>query len=652
MVSLGVEVGLHQMRPGSAAREQVSAKGRALLAELGSEAAPIGRWDNGVGQMGMYVTARGLQYLASSGNASSFQTDVTDSMRVRVPSFDGRLAAIEQALDTSGVADVEVALNVASFGFQWGRDGAPQYSAADPAERRSVMEQLLALLDASMALNLSDLRAAQSAGPPTVDLRITQNGFRLLRESTLVRSIRLKGITDSRPTDLEADALAVARRHGSVEVIVELRGGHPYSPAEGYMAPQAWRAQAKANRAALLDILGDGAVITADLSSLGAMAARVTPAALSRVYAARDPRVLSVRRNRALLEPSLTTSTVLTNMPAAWGAGYRAAGQTIVIYDSGVRRDHLFMDGKITNEFCAGTDDPDSPLRSICPGRPPGDLTGDSPLGVPGAGEPPSLIACPPAFPDARYTACTHGTHVAGIAAGRNNGTFTPGLQGIAPDAAIIAAQVFSFDPANVVTGRSFRADFLLGLDTLFSQSVGDAYVANLSLGQAGSRWQVDCDPWDQTFAAAIARLNSRNIPVVFATGNDFYNTLPGGSGLRGINWPACHSNTIKVASTDNAGTGDQLSAFSNLGDPANFTGGFFLAPGNIVVSSLNASATTFGSMGGTSQAAPHVAGYAAAVKAGAPGITNADLIAWMRTTGSVPVMLNGVEHRRIRAPF
>ncbi len=261
------------------------------------------------------------------------------------------------------------------------------------------------------------------------------------------------------------------------------------------MPPKAWQLQRSANARALNEILGSEAKVRVDLSASAAMSVRLTQAALSRIYATPDPRLLRISINKVVAQPLLTTSTVLTNMPPAWNLGYRAAGQTIVVYDTGVLKSHSFfsMNGapKISYEFCAGTDSTSGPLRSICPGRPAEDTTGDSPLNFPACREPPSLLSCP--VGSTWYSACTHGTHVAGIASGRNNSNFVSGFQGIAPDAALIAAQVFSFDPANAAGPGMFRDDMLMGIQTLVNETTTDAYIASMSVGQTGSRFAVDC---------------------------------------------------------------------------------------------------------------------------------------------------------------
>lgn len=70
-----------------------------LMNELGAEAISTGRWNNGIGQAGFYVTAAGLRLLEASSNARSFQTDLTSKLRFRVQDLDGSVDAVEASLD-------------------------------------------------------------------------------------------------------------------------------------------------------------------------------------------------------------------------------------------------------------------------------------------------------------------------------------------------------------------------------------------------------------------------------------------------------------------------------------------------------------------------------------------------------------------------
>lgn len=334
-------------------------------------------------------------------------------------------------------------------------------------------------------------------------------------------------------------------------------------------------------------------------------------------------------------------------MQSAWNAGYRAAGQKIIVVDTGIRKNHeLFkMNGatKVTYEACFGTDSSDG-YRSICPSK---DVKGDSPLGLAGSGEPyADVTTCASLASDKiDYHDCSHGTHVAGIAAGRQSPYISPSsLQGVAPDAELISAQVFSYDKTNL-KATAYSGDVLAALEAVLSATTADTnnpYVVNMSLG--GGIYSENCGT---NLSTVIESLASRGVPVVVATGNN--------KSRNGISSPACVPYTIKVSSVFNDTNGTALAEFANIGDPARYTGPILLTPGGgggtLVRSADRASTTATKQMQGTSQAAPHAAGVYAAIKAAIPGISVADATAWIVTTGSIPVTVDTKTYRRIRIP-
>jgi subtilisin family serine protease len=646
MVSLDVDVGLQEsvLRRALIANV-VPRKTHVLLQELGDGARSAGYWNNGLGQLGLYLTPDGLRFLAASGNARSFKRDPTDRMRTRLPGAGGQLAAIERDLDAQGWSDVELTLNLETLDFDVGPDRATRFRNVNALEATEMRGKLLGLLTERQAVNLADARRAPATASPQLSLRLTREGYASLREHPLVRGLRRAGYTDTRTADFSAGALAHAKANGSAEVPIELRGGDAFSPAQGHLPARAWNNQVESMRRAFREVLGpgiaEGVLHQQDFSEVRSLVANMSHAALARLYANADPRVLRVRLNEPVATAGLATSTVLTNMPQAWAAGHRGAGQTIVVIDSGVKKSHEFfkMNGvsKVAMEFCAGTNSP--PYKSICPA--PNGL-GDSPLNYPGSGEPQTQAACPTTnWQNSR--ASSHGTHEAGIAAGRASTKMAAGLQGVAPDATIVAAQVFSFDPTNATKAAVYRNDVLAAMQTLYSQSSGDSYTVNASIYWRGRVYGTDCAGIDQTFEDYVALLYSRNIPFVTITGNDGLTS--------GVSWPGCTPNTIKVAATINSGTGNSVADLSNLANPWNYSGALVLAPGAGVISASMAGTTTTYGMSGTSQAAPHVAGFYAAIKAASPGISIADATAWILSAGSVPVNYSGYEIRRMKAP-
>lgn len=609
-----------------------------LLAELGQEASRHAIWNNGLGQVGLYVTRRGLQYLANSPNARSFMRDPTERMRSRTPNLQGRLDAIDTAIENNGWAEIDITLNVSAT-FDYGKDGRFVMHAIDSDELARVWQSIYGSLDVESARNLDEVRVRPPSANGKVTLRVTRDGFNILRESSFVRSMHLVGAAVPKPR-LDASALNEAQKTGYADVVIQLRLSDPYSPMQTKIPEGTWRSQNLALKNALEQVLIQlsGSPRGRMYSEVGTVSARVPYSGLASFFANPDPRVASVDLNKVVAYPALATSTALTNMPAAWNAGYRAAGQNIVIYDTGIRKSHEFfkMNGapKVTYEFCAGSNT--GAFRSVCPQQ---DAFGDSPLNLPGAGEPPSDAQCGGLI----WADCTHGTHVAGIASGRASAYLPSGMQGIAPDAYLISAQVFSYDFTNARRPGAFTEDMLQGLNALWSETTTDNYTANMSIG-GPEEFSGDCTTFVEAFEARVAWLHDRGIPVVISTGNLGH--------TNGVAWPACTPLAIKVAGTVNSGTGNVVDQRSNVGNPANYTGPILLAPGWDVTSSYKLSDIATTPLGGTSMAAPHVAGYYAVVKAAMPGITVNDATAWIVGTGSIPVVHNGFTYRRIRAPF
>jgi subtilisin family serine protease len=644
-------------------RAAMAIKAETLRSELGREALAVGYWNNGIGQAGLFVTPAGLKILNTSSNAKSFTRDLTSAYRMRAHDADGSLAAIQTALSKNGYADAEVFLNIDEGEYDIAKDGRTIYRQTSGlgAEIASHFNRLNAAPFAASFRNVDTTRTFGINPVPSFRVRIDQETFFSLREDADVRAIRLVGFNDARPADWSRDALQQAKNNGSAEIIITLRGGELFSPKSGFMSVKAWGAQQAANQRAIDDILSAaGATRTlspaADYSALGSIHIKLSYDLLSRLYANADRRILSVQLNRVAATASLTNSTVLINMQSAWTAGYLGSGQNILIIDSGVRKDHeLFkMNGvtKVSYEACFGTNS--GLYHSICPSA---DGLGDSPLGLAGSGEPfANLATCATlsALTTTDNHNCSHGTHVAGIAAGRMSNSVSPtNLQGVAIGANLVAIQVFSYDTSSPKAG-SFNADILAALNATYAATTAGSsnpFTVNMSLG--GGSYSSDCPSYDTAVTNTIANLTSQGVPVVVAAGND--------SNKNAISWPACVPQTIKVSSVANDSQGTTLAGFANIGVPANFTGPIFLAPGGssstTVTSADRASTIATFAMRGTSQATPHLSGVYAAVKAGVPGISVADATAWIATTGSIgvtytlPAPTGTQSYRRLHIP-
>jgi len=392
---------------------------------------------------------------------------------------------------------------------------------------------------------------------------------------------------------------AKAEKEGSVRMIVGLRT--PFVP-EGQLA----RAGALLQRGGIA-ATGDrvlsrlssvlGGVPVKRFETLPYLALRGTPQALEALV--HDPDVVFVQEDH-VARPQLRESVPLIHAPQAWEAGWSGAGQTVAILDCGVDKTHPFLAGKVVSEACYSTTDEVAGCRSVCPG-------GASESIAEGAAMPPLGGE----YGDRFY----HGTHVAGIAAGRG-----ADFSGVARDASLIAVQVFSFYPANAPEEQAltWESDQIRGLERVFLlRETHQIAAVNMSLG--GGRYEASCDGTFPAMAAAIESLRSVGIATVISSGNNGYGDA--------TTQPGCLSAALTVGATTKA---DAVAPYSNS---ASFVD--LLAPGSAINSSIPGGA--FVSWNGTSMAAPHVAGALAVLRSAYPAASVGSLEAALKQTG-IPV--------------
>lgn len=172
-----------------------------------------------------------------------------------------------------------------------------------------------------------------------------------------------------------------------------------------------------------------------------------------------------------------------------------------------------------------------------------------------------------------------HGTHVAGIVASANDGW---GSTGIAPDATILAVRVLGSD------GIGDNRDIARGIVYAVDQG---ADILNLSFGGEGS---------SRVISNALNYALQNDVLIVAAAGNE---------GEDSPSYPAFHSgaldNVISVGAHDEHG---RIADFSNAVGTTRAVQ--VDAPGVGIFSTLPGN--RYGSLSGTSMAAPHVAGLAA----------------------------------------
>jgi subtilisin len=209
-----------------------------------------------------------------------------------------------------------------------------------------------------------------------------------------------------------------------------------------------------------------------------------------------------------------------------------------------------------------------------------------------------------------------HGTHVAGIAAAKDNSI---GVVGVAPGARLWAVKVLGS------SGSGSISTIIKGIDYV-TQNAAEIDIANLSLG---------CYCTSTALNTAISNSVTAGITFVVAAGNNGRNAASFS--------PANHPSVIAVSAivdTDGRcgrlgvstsyGGDDRFASFSNYGSVVDLA-----APGVSIYSTYRGS--TYATMSGTSMAAPHVAGAAALYDATHPGASPSSIASSLKSTGSKP---------------
>ncbi len=339
----------------------------------------------------------------------------------------------------------------------------------------------------------------------------------------------------------------------------------------------------------------------------------LTAAEIDRMAA--SGRVLNIQPD-VPVPPTLDQSTVQVNMSTVWTAGGTGNGRTVAILDTGVKKAHEFITaGRVVSEACYNVNYAPYNSTSRCPGA-----VEESTAAGSGDDCAASLA-----------NGCSHGTHVAGIAAGSNtNRQAGEPLRGMAYQANIIAVNIFSlFNNTGASSPQcqssttcvlSYTSDQLKGLERVYAlRSTYSIDAVNMSLG--GGANSVACD--SNSLAPIIGSLRTAGIATVIAAGNDGLDTQVGA--------PGCISDAITVASSlDNA---DTRSSFSNWGSLVDV-----VAPGSNITSSVYGSSvgdiTSYSSYNGTSMATPHVAGAFAALRSLYPTKTVTEIETALESTG------------------
>lgn len=309
-----------------------------------------------------------------------------------------------------------------------------------------------------------------------------------------------------------------------------------------------------------------------DYSHLPMMTVRVrSTEALARL--ARSPAVRAVYED-APHEHFLAQSLALIDQPTALSNGASGAGTTVAVLDTGTDFTHAAF-GSCASAGAAGCK---------------------------------VVTALDFAPDDGSRDDNGHGTNVAGI------------VLGVAPETRIAALDVFRTD------GRAYSSEIIAAINwCIANQSSLNIAAMNLSLGGGSSTTLCPTD----VFAVPVAAARTAGILPAIASGNNSYTDR--------LSSPACVPAAVSVGAVYDASFGaiswsgcseastatDQVTCFSNS---ASFL--TMLAPGAMIT----AAGIT---MGGTSQATPHVAGAAAVLRGVYASETVDQLVARMVQSGA-----------------
>ncbi len=392
-------------------------------------------------------------------------------------------------------------------------------------------------------------------------------------------------------------------------VLAELALPMPFT-AEATTNPRAVEQQRAAIAAAAEGVLaaleGTSAEVAATFTTIPYVAVRVDAKAL--LTLASLPQVISIQED-VPAAPTLASSAQLIGLPAVWANGVDGSGQTVVVLDTGIDTDHPFFASRLVDGACFSNANGAGGQTPLCAN---GTATQ---YGVAAAEADTSNAVCW----NGTTGLCTHGTHVAGIAAGSDNST----LHGVARGANIIAIQVFTRFNSTLYCGASgacvlsYTTDQLRALEYVNTTLRPAHSVASVNMSLGGGQYTTACDT--DTRKPAIDNLRNAGIATVIAAGNDNYRNA--------IAAPACISSAISVGAvtdTDNPPANSVLYNIHSLVD--------VLAPGRTIRSSLVGGG--YGNMSGTSMAAPHTAGAFALCKSVNPALSVGQIEAILEQTG------------------
>ncbi len=315
-----------------------------------------------------------------------------------------------------------------------------------------------------------------------------------------------------------------------------------------------------------------------------------------------DPEVVGIGANNRY-RATLAQSLPLIRQPQAAAAGYTGSGTAVAVLDTGV---------DYTNAAFGSCSSPGSPAGCKV------------------------VYAQDFAPDDGSLDANGHGTNVAGI------------VVGVAPSTDILALDIFDGNVAHdtdIVAAINFA---------IANQAAYNIRAMNLSLGDT-SHNTTQCSGGSNPYVSAFANALAAGIMPVVAAGN---RAIVSGSYVDGLANPACTPGAMSVGAvydsnvgglvwgsppsqcTDNTSAADQITCFSQSASYLTVLG-----PGALITA---AGLTE----GGTSQAAPHVAGAVAVLAAASPGATLDQISSAIANSGpSIFYPANGTTKHRFDLP-
>lgn len=300
-----------------------------------------------------------------------------------------------------------------------------------------------------------------------------------------------------------------------------------------------------------------------------------------------DPNVKAVYPNR-INRATTMESLPLINQPQANTQGFNGTGSSVAVLDTGVNYLH--------SDFgCTAVNSPSSTCRVVY-----------------------SFDSAPD---DGALDDDGHGSNVSAI------------VSKVASKTKIIGIDVFRKVRVNgQLLSSAYDSDIIAGINWAVNNAkTYNIKAINLSLGVSGVKYTSQCS--NSSYATAFANARAAGVVPVVASGNDAFPD--------GISSPACVAGAVRVGAvydsniggvswgkpvkcTDSTTAADKVACFSNGGSLVTL-----LAPGAMITAGGY-------TMGGTSQATPHVAGAIALLRANSvtPTETIDQTINRLRTTG------------------